>query len=110
MDSKCVKGIITQEGSATSHAAIVARAKGIPFISNIDTAVIKAQDNHKIILDGENGVILLHPSQDALQHYEELLSKGSFQIPAISGPIASHTETIDGYRVKVFANVTWLKK
>ncbi len=104
MDSGRVRGIITQEGSATSHAAIVARAKGIPYVSNIDIKILQAKGSTELILDGSTGLVLLFPSVESLERYKGLEVCDSKFISTPSSSVFA-TETIDGYRVKLMANV-----
>lgn len=105
IDPTRVKGIISQEGSATSHAAIVARAKGIPFVSNVDVALIQKHGAVEIILDGETGAIFLNASPETKQRYILLNEKNPKATAFPTQAVFLHSETIDGYRVKVLANV-----
>lgn len=55
---KKAKGIITEEGSALSHAAIVSRELGIPCIAGYKDAISSFPTGTKIILDASNGKII----------------------------------------------------
>lgn len=50
---------VTEIGSASSHAAIVAREYGIPAVVAIDNATSLLRDGQKIRVDGTNGIITL---------------------------------------------------
>lgn len=104
IDVARVRGIITQEGSATSHAAIVARAKGIPYVSNIDIKILQVHGMTELVLDGANGLVLLFPSKETMDRYKGLqVTHARFTSTPASAVFA--TETFDGYRMKLMANV-----
>ena len=104
IDAGSVRGIITQEGSATSHAAIVARAKGIPYVSNIDIKILQVHGMTELILDGAGGLVLLFPSEETLDRYKGLLDTHARFTPTPHSTVYA-TETLDGYRMKLMANV-----
>lgn len=53
------KAIICEIGGITSHAAIVSRELGIPCIVGVKNATKKLKDGMEVIIDGEQGTILL---------------------------------------------------
>lgn len=52
-----IKGIVTNEGGATCHAAILAREFKIPYIAGAEKATKMFKNNMDIILDGEKGTV-----------------------------------------------------
>ncbi len=52
-----IKGIVTNEGGATCHAAILAREFKIPYIAGAEKATKVFKNNMDIILDGEKGTV-----------------------------------------------------
>jgi len=52
-----IKGIITDRGGSTSHAAILAREFGIPYIAGTGTASKKLKNNTAVNLDGGTGTV-----------------------------------------------------
>lgn len=54
-----VSAAVTEIGSTTSHAAIVAREYGIPAVVAIDNVTSVLKDGQRIRVDGTNGVITL---------------------------------------------------
>lgn len=100
-----VSAFVTELGSATSHAAIVAKAKGAPYVSSVNIGDIDTTQHSLVIVDGRTGDIILSPSEESLSKYER-----------VSGRLESHTkklekinqlkaETFDGYPVNLSANV-----
>ncbi|MEM6728945.1 MAG: putative PEP-binding protein, partial [Pseudomonadota bacterium] len=56
-----LKGIVLEEGSVGSHAAIVARAWAIPLIINAGGVTTEALTGDPIMVDGEQGIVHLRP-------------------------------------------------
>jgi len=56
-----LKGIVLEEGSVGSHAAIVARAWAIPLIINVKGITTEALSGDHIMVDGEQGIVHLRP-------------------------------------------------
>ncbi|MBS4163720.1 Phosphoenolpyruvate-protein phosphotransferase [Candidatus Protochlamydia amoebophila] len=100
-----VGAFLTESGGATSHAAIVAKAKGIPFISNINLHLIRENDNQTIIVDGRTGQVILNPTDETLHRYETLKRKMHTQITAFENDVHWPAETCDGYTVRLYGNL-----
>ena len=54
---KKAKGIITDEGGITCHAAIVARELKIPCVVGVKSATKKLKDGVKVVLNGDTGEV-----------------------------------------------------
>lgn len=67
-----VKGIVTQKGSQTSHAAIVARSRGIPAVSGVEGIVRKIKTGDTIIVDGRDGHIEIKPNSETIKAFRKL--------------------------------------
>ncbi len=63
---KSLRGIVLEEGSVGSHAAIVARAWAIPLVINAKRITTEALNGDTILVDGEQGIVHLRPD-DAVQ-------------------------------------------
>jgi phosphotransferase system enzyme I (PtsP) len=70
-DRKRLRGLILEEGSQTSHVAIVARALGIPAVGQIENATSMVDAGDPVILDGTTGEIYVRPPQDIENAYAE---------------------------------------
>ncbi|MDJ0660029.1 MAG: PEP/pyruvate-binding domain-containing protein [Crocosphaera sp.] len=78
---KKVSGLITEEGGITSHAAILARELGIPAIVGVSDATKWLQTGDSIVIDGENGTVILNEldkHQIPFQPLDVLSEKPSF--------------------------------
>ena len=58
---KTLKGIVLEEGSVGSHAAIVARAWAIPLVIRAKGITAEALNGDRILVDGEQGIVHLRP-------------------------------------------------
>ena len=63
-DAERLRALIMQEGAATSHVSIIARAMGIPVISKIDGLMKSVDPGDPVVVDGDNGQIFVRPSED----------------------------------------------
>lgn len=67
-----VNGIVTQKGSQTSHAAIVARSRGIPAVSGVSGIARKVKTGDTIVVDGRDGHIEINPNSETLKAFKKL--------------------------------------
>ena len=66
-----LRGLVLEDGSATSHVVIVARAVGIPVAGEVKGAVSMAENDDAIIVDGDEGRVHLRPQSDVEAAYAE---------------------------------------
>ncbi len=70
-DRKKLRGLVLEEGGASSHVAIVARALGIPAIGEVENITTLAEQGDAIIIDGGTGEAHLRPQPDVRDAYAE---------------------------------------
>ena len=58
---RALKGVVLEEGSVASHAAIVARALAIPLVIHADRITSEALNGDRILVDGDQGIVHLRP-------------------------------------------------
>jgi len=105
MDLKNIKGFITDAGGKTSHTAILASALGIPAVVGTVYATRTIKDNELIILDSNNGKVIVNPDEKTLKEYKLVFRvwiKFRHELEKLS-----HLEsvTIDGKRIEVLGNI-----
>ncbi|MGH6763918.1 MAG: phosphoenolpyruvate--protein phosphotransferase [Phyllobacterium sp.] len=66
-----VRGLVLEDGAATSHVVIVARAMGIPVAGQVKGVVSMSENNDAMIVDGDNGKVHLRPQADVEGAYAE---------------------------------------
>jgi phosphoenolpyruvate-protein phosphotransferase (PTS system enzyme I) len=100
-----VGAFITQLGGPNSHASIVARAKGIPYISKVNIEELEKYQDCTIIVDGRTGEIIINPSTKTLQNYVNLQNQLKLHLAHLEKTSDLETETFDGYRMRLSANI-----
>jgi phosphotransferase system enzyme I (PtsI) len=105
LDFKRVLGFATDAGGMTSHAAIIARAIGIPAVVGLHEVTRRARTGNDCIVDGTAGEVILRPTRAVLRVYKEKREREarSFADRAAQAPVVA--ETLDGVRVRMRANV-----
>jgi phosphoenolpyruvate-protein phosphotransferase (PTS system enzyme I) len=68
---KFVKGIASDSGGRTSHAAIVARSLGIPAVVALEDFTEYVSGGDTVIIDGNRGIVIVNPDQQTVQQYQE---------------------------------------
>ncbi len=67
-----VQGIVTQRGSQTSHAAIIARSRGIPAVAGVKAILRHVKTGDTIVVDGRTGHVAVNPDAEMLSAYLKL--------------------------------------
>lgn len=62
-------GFVTEIGGPGSHTAIVAEGLGIPAVVGIGPFLTDVSGGDTVIIDGDQGQIVLHPDEETLAHY-----------------------------------------
>lgn len=101
-----VAAFVTKSGGTTSHAAIVAKAKGIPFVSNADInpSLIPSKET-LVIIDGRTGEVIINPTQETINRYEEIREEVDSHFTKMRRDRLLQAETYDGYRIRLSANL-----
>ncbi len=66
-DRTKLKGLLLEEGSSASHAAIVARALDIPCVGRLSGLRDRVSEGDPVIVDGESGEAYLRPRADVIE-------------------------------------------
>jgi phosphotransferase system enzyme I (PtsI) len=70
-DKRFVKGIASDAGGRTSHAAIVARSLGIPAVVALEDLTEIVGGGDTVIIDGNRGIVIVNPDSHTIHQYEE---------------------------------------
>ena len=95
LDRTLVVGFATEQGTATAHTAILARALGLPAVVGIAGLLEAVDDGQPLLLDGDRGLLIVDPPAE--------------EVSRVSGPVALTADaepavTRDGRRVEVGCN------
>jgi multiphosphoryl transfer protein len=105
LDSDQVYAIATARGGATGHAAILARALGIPAVVGLGESLLAIEDGTQLVLDGELGTVEIDPDpatiaeREARRRAEDAVRGEALQRAGEPGALR------DGRRVEVVANI-----
>ncbi len=97
-------GIVLEEGSISSHAAIVARALDIPLVVQALNVTRDVDTGDTVIVNGDQGHIHLRPRDDVVTAYEEKLSLRLQEKESFNALRELPAESLDGTRVKLYMN------
>ena len=106
LDTTKVRGFVTDLGSRNSHAAIVARALGIPAVVGLETATADVFGGDRVIIDGNRGNVIIRPDEKTIKEYqliekdfhvfEERITSELKDLPAV---------TLDGREISILGNI-----
>ena len=99
-----VRAVVTARGSATSHAAILARAAGLPLVVAAGEEVLRLGEGSTLAVDGGTGELVPEPSADLLRRWQEQTEADDRARAAALGRAQRPALTRDGVRVHVAAN------
>ena len=105
MDKSMVLGFATQEGSATAHTAILAKALGLPAVVGAGEALESIPDGALAVLDGTRGRIVANPDEATkAQYFFEKQQNEETQRAALTHALTPAITT-DNHQVEVVANI-----
>ena len=105
IDRSQALAIVTDTGSKTSHAVIVARSMKIPAIVGVRDLTKTAREGDWAIVDGYEGIIILNPTEQTLFRYGQIRrQKNSFE-QRVQSSTNLPAVTTDGVSVRLMANI-----
>ncbi|ENM5842117.1 phosphoenolpyruvate--protein phosphotransferase [Vibrio mimicus] len=95
--------VVSLEGAANSHAAILSRALGIPAVMGVSIN-LRDINGKKGIVDGYSGKLFISPSKTILNEYRALANEERELARMVNDAIREPAFTIDGARVELLLN------
>lgn len=105
LDTDNTLGIITEEGSRTSHSAIIARSMHIPAVLSVKNAMKETEEGQILVLDALIGSILLEPDKETLVAYEQKKKAYCSQKQETEKYISANPCTSDGVLIELGLNI-----
>jgi multiphosphoryl transfer protein len=105
LDRDLVIGIVLSHGSPSSHAAILARSRGIPAIVGAGAGVLAVRDGTLLALDGASGELAVDPDADALERFRALAAEQARERAHDLSRASESAITRDGEHVEIAANI-----
>jgi phosphotransferase system enzyme I (PtsI) len=100
-----VKGIITQAGSQTSHAAILARSRGIPAVSGVEGILRQVNTGDTVVVDGRDGHVTVNPDAETRTAYRKLEREFFHLKDVLAANRDQPARTRDGVSLELQANI-----
>ncbi len=105
IDRSAALGILTDAGSRTSHAVIVARSMKIPAVVGTSDLTKRIKNGDWLMVDGYDGVVIVNPTEHTLFRYGAIQkAKKSFESRLMSVNDLP-AETLDGVAITLRANI-----
>ena len=105
LDPDAVQGIVLAYGSPTSHAAILARSRGIPALVAAGPGVLELAEGTTIVIDGATGELVIDPPAATLTHFSQRAAELAAQESKHRAAAGEPAYTADGVRIEVAANI-----
>lgn len=96
---------ITEVGGVTSHTAILARSLNIPSIVALQRARDLINDGELIIVDGNQGVVIVNPDKSILTEYKLRQEQWELEQQKLQRIKLTKAVTIDGANIELLANI-----
>lgn len=105
MDRLHVVGLATENGGATSHAAILARSMGIPAVTGIHGMLANVLPDTPLVLDGIRGLMIVNPSTAQSRRFAA--HRRRYETVRRYVGAEEHRECVmrDGTRISLMANI-----
>ena len=104
-DWRLGRGLVLTSGSASGHLAMLARARGVPLLIELDSGLGKLEDGAKAILDAEFGRLICHPEASTTRDYDDRIAEQERLRSGIEREASRPARTADGTRISVCLNV-----
>ena len=97
-------GLVSISGSSTSHAAIIARAMGIPTVLGMVDLPLPRLNGESVILDGHRGRLFVRPEDELAQRYQSLIAEEQALAEVLEHEQHLPSETPDGHVMPLMVN------
>jgi phosphotransferase system enzyme I (PtsI) len=105
LDREHVVGLISEEGTRTAHAAILAHSLGIPAVMGAASALSEIPPGMMVLLDGQAGTIVLDPTRDELEEAKTQISRRHRLELQLESVVESPAVTPGGRPIMLMGNV-----
>jgi phosphotransferase system enzyme I (PtsP) len=99
-----IAGIVAVCGSSASHAAILARALGLPAVLGVKKLPLLQMDGLPIIIDGYTGNLYIKPTEQVKQEFERLQTEEVALTTELARLSDQPAVTPDGVKIDLYAN------
>ena len=104
LDRKFLLGFMTQQGSGSSHTAILARVMGVPAVCGLGDGLSPEADGRTACMDGGTGCVTIDPDPAALERALRAARREKEARGALEAVRGLPDETADGHRMDVLCS------
>jgi len=104
-DRSRVRGIATDLGGRTGHTSIVARALGTTAVVGCRTLMDEAVTGAPAIVDGDHGLVIVHPDRPHLEEYARLIEQRRIFQLSLNDLAPLPAVTTDGTNIELLGNI-----
>jgi phosphotransferase system enzyme I (PtsP) len=101
---KDLKGIVLEQGSVGSHAAVVARAWAIPLVIHAEGITTEALNGNTILIDGDQGVVHLRPEETVATAFRDKIAMQAEAQKRYAGLVGLPAQTLCGKHIALHMN------
>ncbi|WP_137703133.1 phosphoenolpyruvate--protein phosphotransferase [Marimonas lutisalis] len=101
---RSLKGIVLEEGSVGSHAAIVARALAIPLVIHAGRITTEALNGDHIMVDGDQGVVHLRPDETVVSAFRDKMAMQAQALERYASIREKPATSLDGETIALQMN------
>jgi phosphoenolpyruvate-protein phosphotransferase len=105
LDRAHVAALVLEHGAPTSHAAILARALGVPAVGSLSNLFDLVTDGASILVDGERGEVLVDPDPEHAARFTLTQNCYDRDTSEFIGDEVRDCVTLDGHPVTLLANI-----
>ncbi|HEY0707592.1 MAG TPA: phosphoenolpyruvate--protein phosphotransferase [Polyangia bacterium] len=99
-----IAGFVTETGGPSSHAAILARSYGLPFVVGVVNGPALLSPASQAVVDGTRGIVVANPTPATLEEFHRLRERSARRCKA-SDSATQPCTTADGLGVTLLANI-----
>jgi phosphotransferase system enzyme I (PtsI) len=105
LDRDHVVGLVSEEGTRTSHAAILAHSMGIPAVMGAVGALERIKQGTTLLIDGQTGEVLLEPTHSEIERVRAKVSRRHKLELEFEAAVTQAAVTPDGVGITLMGNV-----
>ena len=105
LDKRYIQAIVTEEGGAVGHTAILAAALEIPCVVGAGKFLADVDGGDLLIVDANGGCVVLRPNEDTLTKYRQLQDMETSRIECLDSFRHLQAITKDGTEISILANI-----
>jgi phosphotransferase system enzyme I (PtsI) len=105
MVGTAVLGFATEEGTRTSHTAIMAQALGIPAVVGVDLLTEHVAGTDTVIIDGLAGLVIIRPDEKLITRYQARAARYAEHEQRMRATRDQPARTQDGVDVELLSNI-----